>query len=50
MSKMGMAIFEMQEDAYEMTKEQFVAKYGEQNADVYDELWDYKPNDNPDPS
>lgn len=39
MSKMGQAIFEMQEDAYEMSREQFIEKYGKQNADVYDELY-----------
>ena len=38
MSKMGQAIFEMQEDAYEMSREEFVEKYGKQNADVWDNI------------
>lgn len=46
MSKLGQAIFEMQEDAYEMTREEFVAKYGKQNADVWDSLYN---NPEPDP-
>ena len=45
MSKMGQAIYEMQEDAMEMSREEFVKKYGKANADVYDEL--YKNNEEP---
>ena len=48
MSKMGNAIFEMQEDAYEMTEEQFVAKHGKQNAEVYRNIM--RPTENDDPS
>jgi hypothetical protein len=47
MSKMGQAIFQMQEDAYEMTREEFIEKYGENNADIYDQLWDWASPDNP---
>lgn len=47
MSKMGQAIFEMQEDAREMTREEFIKKYGDQNADIYDQLWEYAPDDTP---
>lgn len=36
MSKMGQAIFEMQEDAIELTREEFIKKYGKQNADFWD--------------
>lgn len=46
MSKMGQSIFEMQEDAYEMTREEFIAKYGQQNADIYDDLYkNLEPNE-----
>lgn len=38
MSKMGQAIFEMQEDAVELTRDEFVKKYGKQNADVWDNI------------
>jgi len=48
MSKMGNAIFEMQEDAYEMTEEQFVAKHGKQNAEVYRNI--QRPSQSDDPS
>lgn len=39
MSKMGQAIFEMQEDAREMSREQFIEKYGKSNADIWDEIY-----------
>jgi len=38
MSKMGNAFFEMQEDAMNMTQEQFVAKHGKNNLDIYQEI------------
>lgn len=40
MSKMGQYVFEMQEDAIEMTRKDFIEKYGESNAYVYDEAYD----------
>lgn len=38
MSKMGQDFLDMQEDAIEMTKEEFVKKYGAINADLYDQI------------
>jgi len=38
MSKMGNAFFEMQEDAMNMTEEQFIAKHGKNNLDIYNEI------------
>lgn len=38
MSKMGQLVHEMQEDAYEMSRDQFVGKYGNQNAEIYDNI------------
>ena len=38
MSKMGQDFFDMQEDAINMTKEEFVKKYGAVNADLYDQI------------
>lgn len=35
MSKMGQWVFEMQEDAYEMTEEEFVKKHGKSNREVW---------------
>jgi len=46
MSKTGQDFFDMQEDAIELTKEQFVKKYGVINADLYDQI--LEQND-PDP-
>lgn len=46
MSKTGQSFFEMQEDAMELTKEEFVKKYGKQNADLYEQIWN---NREPDP-
>jgi len=46
MSKTGQDFFDMQEDAIELTKEQFVKKYGAINADLYDQI--LEQND-PDP-
>lgn len=43
---MGQAFFTMQEDAYEMTREEFIKTYGNQNAEVYDQLWEM--NNGPD--
>ena len=46
MSKMGNDFFDMQEDAINMTQEDFVKKYGQINADLYEQI----VNDNePDP-
>lgn len=45
MSKMGQHVFEMQEDAYEMTREEFIEKYGKQCADVYDDLHSQQDRD-----
>ena len=46
MSKTGNDFFNMQEDAMEMTKEEFVKKYGQVNADLYEQIWN---NREPDP-
>ena len=46
MSKMGQDFFDMQEDAINMSKEDFVKKYGANNADLYEEIWN---NQDPDP-
>ena len=44
MSRMGQDFFDMQEDAISLTKEDFVKKYGANNADIYDKIWeDYEP-------
>ena len=44
MSKMGQWVFEMQEDAAEMTRLDFASKYGTANLAVWDEVtgfgWD----------
>ena len=36
MSKTGQWVLEMQEDAWDLTREEFVAKHGEYNVDVWD--------------
>jgi uncharacterized protein YozE (UPF0346 family) len=38
MSKMAQLAFEMQEDAYEMTLQAFIRKYGPSNATVWHEV------------
>jgi len=37
-SKTGQTFFEMQEDAVYMTEAEFIAKWGRQNRDVWQEL------------
>ena len=49
MSKVGQWVFEMQEDASQMTLEEFIEKHGESQADVWHEVWaeaDYSVYDN----
>lgn len=49
MSKVGQWVFEMQEDASQMTLEEFIDKHGESQADVWHEVWaeaDYSVYDN----
>jgi hypothetical protein len=38
MSKMGQWVFEMQEDAYDMTLPEFINKYGASQASVWHEV------------
>ena len=38
MSKMGQYVFEMQEDAYDMTEAEFVKKYGKINRDIWEQI------------
>lgn len=38
MSKMGQYVFEMQEDAYEMTEADFVKKHGRINRDIWEQI------------
>ena len=38
MSKMGQWVFEMQEDAYDMTLEEFIEKHGSNQAEVWYEI------------
>ena len=38
MSKMGQWVFEMQEDAYEMTEAEFVKKHGKNNRDIWEQM------------
>lgn len=45
MSKMGQDFFDMQEDAFSMSKEDFVKKYGANNADLYEEIWNSREPD-----
>lgn len=45
MSRMGQDFFDMQEDAIEMTKEEFVKKYGANNADLYEQIWNSQEPD-----
>ena len=46
MSRTGQNFFQMQEDAMEMTRDEFIKKYGKINEDLYERIW----NDNePDP-
>ena len=45
MSKMGQDFFDMQEDAINMTKEEFVKKYGAINADLYEQIWNDREPD-----
>jgi hypothetical protein len=45
MGKMGNDFFDMQEDAMEMTKEEFVKKYGQINADLYEQIWNSQEPD-----
>ena len=40
MSKVGQWVFEMQEDAYDMTLNEFVDKHGSSQADVWYEVQD----------
>ena len=37
MSKTGQWVLEMQEDAWDLTREEFVAKHGEHNVDIWDQ-------------
>jgi hypothetical protein len=46
MSKIGNWFLDMQEAAAELTKEQFIKKYGEANAEVWDDV--HHPKDEPD--
>ena len=49
MSKVGQWVFEMQEDASQMTLEEFIEKHGESQADVWHQVWeeaDYSVYDN----
>lgn len=39
MSKMGQFVFEMQEAAMVMKRADFIAEYGNQYADIYDEVY-----------
>lgn len=45
MSKMGQDFFDMQEDAIKLTKEEFVKKYGANNSDLYDQIWEQNEPD-----
>jgi phage-related protein len=45
MSKVGQWVFEMQEDAYDMTLEQFIRKHGESQACVWHEVQDSIENE-----
>jgi hypothetical protein len=38
MSKTGQWVLEMQEDAWELTRDEFIAKHGEHNVDVWDQI------------
>jgi len=38
MSKMGQWVFEMQEDAYDMTEAEFVKKHGKNNRDIWQQI------------
>jgi hypothetical protein len=40
MSKVGQWVFEMQEDAYDMTFDEFIEKHGSNQADVWYEVQD----------
>ena len=37
MSKTGQWVYSMQEDAWEMTREEFIAKHGQHNVGIWDE-------------
>ncbi len=39
MSKTGQWVFEMQEDASQMTLEEFIEKHGQTAKDVWHEVW-----------
>ena len=45
MSKMGQFLFFMQETAYEMSLQEFVAKHGATNATVWHEVQEYVDNE-----
>lgn len=38
MSKTGQWVFEMQEAAYDLTREEFIAQYGAGQANIWDEV------------
>ena len=47
MSKVGQWVLEMQEDAYYMSREQFIKVHGETQADIWDRIhqeeFEYEP-------
>ena len=45
MSRMGNDFFDMQEDAMNMSKEEFVKKYGQINADLWEQIWNSQEPD-----
>ena len=49
MSKTGQWVFEMQEDAYDMTLAEFVKKHGETSSSIWHEVQDEMNGDAPDP-
>jgi len=38
MSKTGQWVFEMQEAAHELTRQEFIEQYGEAQVDIWDEI------------
>lgn len=45
MSKMGQYVFEKQEDAINMTREEFIEKYGHDSDEILDELYNIGYNE-----
>lgn len=49
MSKVGQWVFEMQEDAYHMSRDQFIFTHGASQVGIWDQLHAHEEFDEPEP-